>query len=246
MDVVDQPGPEGQRLGVGVVDTEDAYAFVHPVMQHGPAGLPQRHPIVIVWRPEVDRDDVLVLLGWVLGVTNAAVRPMPEPLGVFAHPWVVGRALQGVVERHLHPLSRGLGAEGSEVVDGPQFGMDGGVATEGRADRPWAAWIVRAGGQGVVAPLASRGANGVDRGEIDHVEPHLGEHTQAFGCPGEASLRPREQLVPRAESRPRSVDPQRQGGRRGQVRVGQRRHEFGDAIVQACVEPRMHMPRRVA
>ena len=50
---------------------------------------------------EVERVDVLVFLGRVLGVLHRAVGPRAEPLGMLAHVRMVGRALEGDVERDL-------------------------------------------------------------------------------------------------------------------------------------------------
>ncbi len=54
-------------------------------------------------RLEVERIDVLVLLGRVLGVLDGAVGPLAEPLGMLAHVGVVGRALERDVQRDLEP-----------------------------------------------------------------------------------------------------------------------------------------------
>ena len=58
---------------------------------------------------EVQRVDVLVLLGRVLGVGDGAVGPGGEPLRVLFDPRVIGRGLQGQVERDLHARARGCG-----------------------------------------------------------------------------------------------------------------------------------------
>ena len=107
-----------------------------------------------------------------------AVGPVVEPLGVLAHPGVVGRALQGVVERDLHAERPAPVHQGHEVVLGAQVGVDGGVAALGRADGPRAADVVGPGVEGVVAALAGGGADGVDRREVDHVEAHGGHGRQ--------------------------------------------------------------------
>src|SRR5262249_27739551 len=91
--VFDQPLPEGQRLGVGIVDTESAHALADPEQHDVAQGLPKsRRGAVGV---EVDIDDVLVLLRWVLGIFDCSVWPMSEPLGMFPQPWMIGRALDG-------------------------------------------------------------------------------------------------------------------------------------------------------
>ena len=85
---------------------------------------------------EVERVDVLVLLGRVLGVGDGAVRAGGEPLRVLGDPGMVGRALQREVERNLEAEVRGRGHEVVEVVDGAELRMDGVVPAGRGADGP--------------------------------------------------------------------------------------------------------------
>ena len=102
-----QPLPERQRLGVRVVDPEDARRRDRSSDRGCPCTpATEREPVAVVGRPEVDRVDVLVLLRRVLGVADRAVGPVVEPLGVLGDPRVVGRALERVVERDLHAVGR--------------------------------------------------------------------------------------------------------------------------------------------
>jgi hypothetical protein len=87
LDLADQPLPEGDRLGVGVVDPEDADAVPDPEGDDGTQGVPELAPLVAF---EVEVVDVLVALGRVLGVLQRAVGAVVEPLGVLAQPRVVG------------------------------------------------------------------------------------------------------------------------------------------------------------
>ena len=102
-DLADHPLPEGQRLGVRVVDAEDLDAAIdpgeHDVQQRVPQGLP-------VLALEVDVVDVLVLLGRVLGVLQRAVGAAVKPLGVLGQPRVVGRALDREVDRDVDARAR--------------------------------------------------------------------------------------------------------------------------------------------
>ena len=103
-DVVDEPLPELDRLGVRVVDAEDLDAVVDPDLDHPPhLGVGADRVVV-----EVQRVDVLVLLGRVLGVGDGAVGAGGEPLGVGLDVGVVGGALQRDVHRHLEPELLGL------------------------------------------------------------------------------------------------------------------------------------------
>src|SRR5436309_3356199 len=80
--------------------------------------------------------------------------PLPEPRGMLAHPRMVGRALEGDVQRDLDTVFVRRGEEVVEVGDGAELRVDGGVSALGGADAPRTAGVVRAGGQRVVRPLA--------------------------------------------------------------------------------------------
>ena len=73
---------------------------------------------------EVERIDVLVLLGRVLRVLNGAVGPPAEPLGVLAYVGMIGRALEGDVESDLEPCSRARATRPAEIVERAELRMD--------------------------------------------------------------------------------------------------------------------------
>src|SRR5687768_15389048 len=98
LNVHDQPAPELERLRMRIVDAEYLDAAVDPEEHHVAQFLPQRSPL---GRAEVDRIDVLVLLRWILGKLDAAIRPAREPERMLADVWVVRRALERDVERDL-------------------------------------------------------------------------------------------------------------------------------------------------
>ncbi len=77
VDVGDAPLPEGQGLGVRVVDAEDLDAVVDPELEDGEELFPEAAPVGGL---EVERVDVLVLLGRVFGVLDGAVGTMEEPV----------------------------------------------------------------------------------------------------------------------------------------------------------------------
>ncbi len=243
LDALDQPGPKRHGLGVRVVDAEHPHALLDPVPQDVAARLPQRGAVGVALGPEVDRVDVLVLLRRVLGVADRAVGPVVEPLGVLAHPRVVGRAVQRVVERHLEADVAGLAHEPAEVVERAQLRGDGRVPTLGGPDGPRAARVVGAGVERVVRALAVGDADGVDGRQVDDVEAHLGHRGQALGRTGEAALAAGEQLVPGAVAGERAVDPERTG-HGGDVGVGDARHQLGHPVVEPGVEPDLQRARR--
>src|SRR5208283_2208862 len=102
-----------------------------PELEDGAQLVPQAAP---VGRLEVERDDVLVLFGRILGVLDGAVGAMQEPVGMLGDPGVVWRALEGDVEGKLHAVGVSGGEEVVEGGEGAEAGMDGLVAAFGRAD----------------------------------------------------------------------------------------------------------------
>ena len=93
-DFGDAPLPEGESLGVGVVDAEDADAVPGPEEEDVAEGVPEAAPVGGL---EVERVDVLVFLRGVFGVLDGAVGAVKEPGGVLGDPGVVGGALEGDV-----------------------------------------------------------------------------------------------------------------------------------------------------
>ena len=215
----DQPLPEGDRLGVRVVHPEDPDTAGDPEVEDLLARVPQRDPVGLGRRPEVERVDVLVLLGRVLGVGDGAVRPVVEPLGVLRDPGVVGRALQGVVEGHLHPvrpLPRRPSGRSRRPCRAPGRSRCGRPRSPrwprgcpGRQARPSSV---------LSRPLRAVMPDRVDRRQVQDVEAHGRDLGHAPGRPLEAAERSREQLVPGADQSPLAVHPQRHRVRRGQVR----------------------------
>ena len=202
----EQPLPEPGRLGVGVVDPEDAHAVAHPE-PHDPLDFRVDSLGVVV---EVDRVDVLVLLRRVLRVGDRPVGPRGEPLRVLLDPGMVGRGLQRQVDRHFHAEFPGAGDERVEVGERAEVRVDGVVPAFRRADRPRRARVAGARLKGVVPPLAEGRADGVDRRQVDDVEAHLRDRlkTARRGVqrPGDRlpaahrvelhTFRAREELVP--------------------------------------------------
>ena len=154
-----QPLPEGQGLGVGVVDAEDADPLLDPEEHH----LQERRPERRATGPEeVEVDDVVVALGRVLGGLDGAVGAVLEPLRMLGHPGVIGRDLEGEIQRHLQPVLGGAAHEAAKVLQRPELGMHGGVAALARADGPGAAHVAGLGPGGVVLPLPRGAPDGVD------------------------------------------------------------------------------------
>ena len=206
----DQPLPEGNRLRVRVVHAEDAHPPAHPDEHDVEQRLPETTPVV---RSEVDVVDVLVLLRWVLRVLQRAVGATVEPLGVLAQPRMVGRRLDREVDADLAADLAAAGDHRLEVLDGAELGVDRVVPALLRADRPRAADVAAPGDERVVAALAVRDADRVDRRQVDDVEPELRQLRQRLPDAAEAAPRAREELVPGTERSALAVDVH--GERRG-------------------------------
>src|SRR5581483_12430703 len=111
--------------------------------------LPQRRDRAVGVKIYVD--DILVLLGRVLGVLDRAVRAAAEPVGMLLEPGMVGRALDGEVERDLEFMFARRCDQAAEILETAQRRMDGVVSTVRAADRVDTADVVGSGGQAVVA-----------------------------------------------------------------------------------------------
>ena len=125
---------------------------------------------------------------------------------MLGQPGVVGRGLDREVERDLEP---GLPRRRDEVVEllqRPQLGVDRVVAALRAPDRPGAAGVALGRLQRVVAPLAVRGADRMDRRQIDDVEAELGQVGQHLLDALETAPAAREELVPGAEPRAQPLD----------------------------------------
>ena len=94
----------------------------------------------------------------------ASVGAMLEPLGMLFHPRMIGRALDGEIERDLDAQRVGRRDEVVEVVERAERGLDGGVPAVRAADRPGAAGIARLGDERVVLSLAVGRSDGMHRG----------------------------------------------------------------------------------
>ena len=168
-----------------------------PVQEHVAPGVPQGLPVVGV---PVEVVDVLVALGRVLGVLERAVGALLEPLGVLGQPRVVGGRVERDVQRDVHPVLVGGGAQVADVLLGAELGVDGEVAALGAADRVRRAGIVGAGGERVVAALALVDADRVERQQVEDVEAEVGDVRDELLDGLDAAPGAREQLVPGGEA----------------------------------------------
>src|SRR5690606_11919878 len=114
-------------------------------------------------------DDVLVLLRRVLRVFDGAVGTELEPFRMLFDPGMVGRALDGEIQRDLHAVPLGRGNEAAKILQRSEIRMDGGMTALLGPDRIGTAGVVRTAGKRVVRSLAEGPADGMDRHEVDDV-----------------------------------------------------------------------------
>src|SRR5262249_33128146 len=156
--------------GVRVVDAEDPHAFPYPVVEDAFQLLPQLAPRRGL---EIERIDVLVFLGRVLGVLHAPVGAVTEPLGVLAHVRMGWGALKRDVERDFDSAAAGGTHEPAKILCRSELRGYGLVAAFLGADRPRAAGVAGTRRRGVVRALAPRDADRMDGRKVQHVETQL-------------------------------------------------------------------------
>ncbi len=204
--VGDHPFPERQRFRMRIVDAENAHARLDPEQDHVAQGEPQIGFRIV--RVEIRVHDVLIFLRRIFGVAQRAVGAPGEPGRMLFQPRVIGRALNREVECDLEAVFMRGGEHLPEVVERAEFGMHGRVAAFLAASRVRAADVARLRVQRVVAALAVRHADRVDRRKVQHVEAHVADARQFRGDVGEGAVavhvvahRAREELVPACEAR---------------------------------------------
>src|SRR5262249_48128631 len=127
---------------------------------------------------EVDRVDVLVLLGRVLRVLDGTVRPAVKPFGVLLDPWMIRRSLNREVERDLQTKIVGGQDEAPEGFQRSKVRMDSRVPAGFCSDSPGTSdRIVSVGG--IAGALAVGLANRMNRRKVDHVEAKVAKLREA-------------------------------------------------------------------
>ena len=159
--------------------------------------------------------------------------------GMLGHPRMVGRRLEGHIDGHFDTPRRG---GGHEVAESPRAcrAPDGShvcpPSTAPMAQGLPGSPLGRVGR--TVASLAARPSDGMDRRQVEDVEPHVGHVGQLRPHVGERAVarrlrggRAREHLVPRAEARLLPVGGHREdlGGHRP-LRVTPPVHEMGQLV----------------
>src|SRR5215475_1901366 len=223
LDFSDQPLPERKRLGMRIDDAKYAHPLRDPEQHDVAQSLPK--PFV-VGSVQVRIDDVLILFWRVFRILDRAVGSAPEPFRMLREPGVVGRALDGKVERDFQTVLRAGAHQAPKIVERPKLGMYGVVAALGGADGIWTARIAGFATQRIVAALEVDAADRMDGGQIQHIETHRRDVGQAVDTIVKGAvvaehrrLTTRHHLVPGTCPRDRPVDHQQISGAAGKVRL---------------------------
>src|SRR5262244_2499696 len=92
----DQPLPERKRLGMRIVDAKDTHPLRDPEQHDVAQSFPKS---LIVGPVEIGIDDVFVLFWRIFRILDRAIGPASEPFRMLREPGMIGRALDGKVER---------------------------------------------------------------------------------------------------------------------------------------------------
>src|SRR5260370_40542795 len=134
----------------------------------------------VVGPVKVGIDDIFVLFWRVFRILDRTIGFAPEPLRMLREPGMVGRALDGKVERDFQSMLRAGPHQATEIVERPKLGMYGIVAALGRADGIGAARIAGFATERVIAALAVDAADRMDWSQIKHIEAQRGDVGQSI------------------------------------------------------------------
>src|SRR5919106_4743111 len=198
-DLTDEPLPERKGFGMRIVHAKDMYPLFKPVQDHVFELLKQGLPSVGL---EIEGIDVLVFLRRILGELNSPVGTPAEPGWISLHIGMIRRALEGNIQGHFHPSFMDRADQSLEILKRPKLGVYRLVPAFLCPDGPGASGILGSGDEGVVFTLAIGSSNRMDRGQIDHIETHVGDVGEPVFQISEVavpswliSARPRKQLV---------------------------------------------------
>src|SRR5690606_23416776 len=161
-----------------------------------------------------------------------------EPLGVLLDPRVIRGALQREVEGHLDAELAARLHQTPEVLEGAELRVHGVVSPRLAADGPGRPHVARLTHPRVVASLAVRKADWMDRRQVDDVEAERGDLGDPALRVAEGAvttrlraLRAGEELVPGRETRLRAVhDDGKEDRARGVPRVDGAVHQLEQGL----------------
>src|SRR5258708_4331740 len=165
-----QPCPERQGLGVGIVDPKNLHAHVNPEQDNRFELLPKR---LARWTGEIEVDDVLIAFGRIFRGFQGAIGTPGEPLRMFANVRVIRRALKRQIQGNLNSALRGDADKSFEILERTQLWMHRLVAAFRGANCPWAAHVLGPSPWRILAAFSAGAADGVDRRQVQDVEPKV-------------------------------------------------------------------------
>src|SRR5215831_766565 len=172
----DDPLPKGEGLRMRIIDPEYEDPLLDPVHDDALQFIPQFPPLVCL---KVQRNDVLIFFRWVLRILHRAVRPDSEPLTMFLHVGMIGRALKRDIQGDLDAIRACLLYQFPKVLQASQLRVNRRMASLQSADSPWTARISGIRGRRIILPLPMSQSNGMNRRKVQHVEPHRCDVGQA-------------------------------------------------------------------
>src|ERR1700733_960322 len=132
-------------------------------------------------------------------------------------PGMIGRTLDGKIERKLHAVFQRCRAQPPEIINVAERWIDRGVSAVTVADRVRTADVFRIGAETVVFTLAVGMSDWMDRRQINNVEAHIPENGQSGNDVGKGAValrivsrRTGKQFIPGGEVCLRSFDLQRE------------------------------------
>src|SRR5437773_355368 len=93
---------------------------------------------------------------------------------MFPHVRVIRRALIGDIQRDFDSVIPRDSGEAAEIVERSKLWVNRFVAAFGASDRPGTSRILRGTFGGIVPPFTMRGADWMNRREVEHIETHRG------------------------------------------------------------------------
>jgi hypothetical protein len=201
---------------VRIIHAKNPHSEIAPESDYIVQLLPQGLPVRIV---KIQRINILVFLWRILGVFDRSIRALKEPLGMIANVRMIGRAIDGEVQRDLHSPLLDLANQPLEILERSKFRRHILMATAVDAltivaDGIGNTRLTRLTCHRVVASFARCLANGMDRRKVYYVKTHrLGiidpwkAIAKSRPAVGPAFGGTREEFVPRSVYRELLVHP---------------------------------------
>src|SRR5262249_2182840 len=133
LEVAEAPFPKRERLCMRIIDAENPDAFVDPKFKYAFEFNPKRRPF---FRFKIERENVVVFLGRILGKLNRAIGALSKPFGVIADIGMIRRTLKRDIQGDLNFVLTGAANQTTERLEPPEFRVNRFVASLCCADAP--------------------------------------------------------------------------------------------------------------